>query len=114
MRYLPLSATTLAVLLAGTTSPVMAKSLNDNQIFSQYARLCILISDGSVRAYEVGDGADGALATPCDPATEIEVITNPPRAGAQGEPGDAGPAGPQGPVGEPPPQLPPSPPPPPP
>ena len=102
MRYLPLSATTIALLLAGATSPAMSKSLTDSQIFSQYVRLCVDTSNGSVRAYIPGkvlDGETGALATPCDPATEIEVIINAPGRGPQGSRGDTGATGPQGPQG---------------
>lgn len=116
MRNLPLSATTIALLLAGASSPAMAKGLTDNQIFSEYVRECILISDGSVRAYlpqMVEDGKTGALATPCNPDTEIEVIFNAPGRGPDGSQGDPGPAGPMGPEGEmnPPPPPPPPPPP---
>lgn len=113
MRHLALSATSIAVLLSGTTTPLMAKGVNDHQIFDQYVRECILIKDGSVRAYIprlVRAGQTGPLATPCDPRTEIEIIfrdDNPGLSsggssggkGPKGDPGPTGPTGPSGPSG---------------
>lgn len=119
MKNLTLSATSVAVILAGTTGAVVAESGIKSPVFDQYVRECILIKDGSVRAYiprltRAGD--NGALATPCDPRTEIEVIfrdynpaistgggrgakgnTGP--SGPPGAPGPVGPAGPEGPEG---------------
>lgn len=103
MRYLPLSATAVALLLAGTASP-MAQSIKDGTILAQYVRLCVLVSDGSVRAYIPGkvlDGETGPLATPCNPATEVEIVMNAPGRGPTGSRGPAGPAGPQGEQGPP-------------
>lgn len=100
MRYLPLSATTVALLLVGTSGPALSEDMTET--FSQYARQCILISDGSVRAYIpklVRSGETGALATPCNPKTEVEVIFRAPGSGPSGGKGDTGPAGPEGPRG---------------
>lgn len=105
MRNLSLSTTTMAIILAGVTSPAMAQSLVKSPIFDQYVRECILIRDGSVRAYIpklVRAGKSGPLATPCDPRTEIEIIyrdyNNLVSGGSSGG-GSRGPAGPAGPPG---------------
>ena len=106
-RSLPLSlsTTTIVILLAGATSPAMAASVVKSPIFDQYVRECILIKDGSVRAYIpklVRSGKTGPLATPCDPATEIEIVFrdyNLLHSCGGGGGGSRGPAGPAGPPG---------------
>ncbi len=114
-RSLPLSlsTTSIVILLAGATSPAMAASVVKSPIFDQYVRECILIKDGSVRAYLpklVRSGKTGPLATPCDPVTEIEIVfrdynlLHSAGGGGGGSRGPAGPAGPpgnDGPVGPP-------------
>jgi len=106
-RSLPLSlsTTTIVILLAGATSPAMAASVVKSPVFDQYVRECILIKDGSVRAYIpklVRSGKTGPLATPCDPATEIEIVfrdNNLLHSSGGGGGGSRGPAGPAGPPG---------------
>lgn len=107
-RSLPLSlsTTTIVILLAGATSPAMAASVVKSPIFDQYVRECILIKDGSVRAYIpklVRSGKTGPLATPCNPATEIEIVFRDNNllysSGGGGGGGSRGPAGPAGPPG---------------
>ncbi len=71
MRTLSLSATTIAILLSGATSPVMAQQLVDSPIFDQYVRECILIKDGSVRAFVprlVRNGGSGRWRHPVTPS----------------------------------------------
>jgi len=107
MRTLPLSATTIAVLLAGATPAAMAAGLQQQQVFDEYVRKCVLVADGSVRAYLpmlIKRGAKGPLATPCRPELEVEVIVGnkrPPTASSSGSSsrGSVGPTGPQGPDG---------------
>lgn len=114
MRTLPLCATTIAVLLAGTTAgSSLAAGLHQHQVFDEYVRKCVLVADGTVRAYLPGlirQGVKGPLATPCKPEREVEVIIGndlrPPRFGGGGGGGPAGLAGPQGPDGAPGPQGP--------
>lgn len=105
MRSLSLSTTSIAILLAGVTSPAMAQSVVKSPIFDQYVRECILIKDGSVRAYIpklVRAGKTGPLATPCDPRDEIEIVfrdyNNLVSGGSSGggSRGATGPAGPPG------------------
>lgn len=115
-RSLPLSlsTTTIVILLAGATSPAMAASVVKSPIFDQYVRECILIKDGSVRAYIpklVRSGKTGPLATPCNPATEIEIVFRDNNllyssgggggGGSRGATGPAGPPGNDGPAGPP-------------
>lgn len=112
MRMLPLSATTIAVLLSGATPAAMAAGLHQHQVFDEYVRKCALVADGSVRAYLpmlIQRGAKGPLATPCRPELEVEVIVGndkrPPTSGSGGSgSGSVGPTGPQGPDGAPGPQ----------
>lgn len=110
MRNLPLSATTIAALLAGTTGLSVAAGLQQNQVFDNYVRKCVSIADGSVRAYLpmlIQRGRTGPIATPCDPQTEVEVIVgNDQRRSSRsstggGGNGQAGAAGPNGPDGAP-------------
>lgn len=107
MRTLPLSATTIAVLLTGITPAAMAAGLHQHQLFDEYVRKCVLVADGSVRAYLpmlIQRGSKGPLATPCRPKLEVEVVfgndRRPPTSGSGGNGnGSVGPTGPQGPDG---------------
>lgn len=106
MRTLPLCATTVAALLAGTTAAATAAALHQHQVFDDYVRKCVLVADGTVRAYLpvlIRQGATGPLATPCKPGLEVEVIVGndlkPPVFGGGSSRGGAGPTGPQGPDG---------------
>ena len=122
MHTLPLAAAALIAMLASTTNPAFAKSLEQNQVFDDLVRKCVSINDGSVRAFLpslVAAGQVGALATPCDPGSEVEVILgndqHPPgfgtgssrkgatgdagAPGSEGSPGDYGPPGAPGPIG---------------
>lgn len=104
MRTLPLSATTIAVLMAGITPAAMAAGVHQHQVFDEYVRKCVLVADGSVRAYLpmlIRQGAKGPLATPCRPKLEVEVVLGNERrlptsgSGGNGN-GSVGPIGPQG------------------
>ncbi|WP_055047849.1 collagen-like protein [Devosia sp. A16] len=106
MRTLPFGAILIAVLLAGTTAEAMAARLQQKQVFDEQVRKCVLIADGTVRAYLpalIRQGAKGPLATACKKGLEVEVIvgndSKPPVFGGGGGRGGAGPAGPQGPDG---------------
>lgn len=113
-----LPAAALIAMLASTTNAAFAKSLEQNQVFDDLVRKCVSISDGSVRAFLpslVAAGQVGALATPCDPGSEVEVILGndqrPPgfgtgssrkgATGGAGAPGSEGPSGEDGPSGAP-------------
>ena len=114
MRTLPLSATTIAVLMAGITPAAMAAGVHQHQVFDEYVRKCVLVADGSVRAYLpmlIKRGAKGPLATPCRPKLEVEVVVGndkrPPTSGSGGSgSGSVGPTGPKGLDGAPGPQGP--------
>jgi hypothetical protein len=114
MRTLPLSATTIAVLLTGITPAAMAAGVHQHQVFDEYVRKCVLVADGSVRAYLpmlIKRGAKGPLATPCRPKLEVEVVVGndkrPPTSGSGGSgSGSVGPTGPKGLDGAPGPQGP--------
>lgn len=114
MRTLPLSATTIAVLLTGITPAAMAAGVYQHQVFDEYVRKCVLVADGSVRAYLpmlIKRGAKGPPATPCRPKLEVEVVVGndkrPPTSGSGGSgSGSVGPTGPKGLDGAPGPQGP--------